>query len=483
MSNLAKAQAVTLPVLFFLFDYYKGRKLNIRLILEKIPFLVLGIFFGILAVKAQIVAKAISEQYPLSLSSALNACYGLMTYLFKLIVPVHLAALHPYVYKDISSFPWYFFILPLIFAVLVCLAFRSARQTKDWLFGFMFYLITVSVMIKLVPVSDSMLNERYTYIPYIGLFFIAGQLYSGFSQRQKWKGLASAAMIGILVALSLLTIQRSRTWKDNLTFWKDEIVKYPGYWRGYSSVGWHYYKSGDYDNALDYANRSCEIGVSALPYMLRGAIYLAKMKYPLAIEDFKKVISIHEPSSPLDLDVRYNLGISYDHNGNYLEAINILDESIRMAPDNPKGHVLKGMTLTHMKQYSGAETEYTKAIQISPADVDTYMYRGLLYEDNLNRYDQAIGDFRKVLEIEPDRKDAKINIGISLYKKQAFAEAVQQYDLVLGLFPDDAEVYYLRALAYRGKGSLAEAYGDGLKARQLGYNLSDRDLESLKIKK
>jgi tetratricopeptide (TPR) repeat protein len=483
LSNLAKAQAVTLPVLFFLFDYYKGRKINLRVILEKVPFFTLCIFFGVLAIRAQIAITALNNQHVLSFTSALNACYGLLIYLVKLVVPIHLSAVHPYSYQELGSFPWYFYSFLVILAGLVFLAFKSTRHTKDYLFGFLFYLITVSVMIKFLPVGDSLINERYTYIPYIGLFFIAGQLYSRISGIQKWRYLAISVMTGILVIFSVMTIQRSAIWKDNFTFWKDVISKYPEYWRGYFGIGLQYYNSGDYNTALGYTNQSCERNAPAVPYMLRGTIYLVNLKnYPLAIENFKKVISLHEPLSPFDLDVRYDLGLSYENNGNYPEAINILDESIRMAPDKPRGYVLKGDVLVHMQQFNNAETEYTNTIRISNAYIDAYLKRGLLYEDNLNLYDQAIADFRKALQIEPGRKDATVNIAISFYKKHSFDEAVQQCNLALQLFGDDSQVYYIRALASREKGLFREAYNDGLKARQLGYNLSDQDLEMLKKK-
>ncbi|MCX6248636.1 MAG: tetratricopeptide repeat protein [Bacteroidetes bacterium] len=482
LSNLAKAQAVTLPVLFFLFDYYKGRKISIRLFLEKIPFLVLSLFFGILAIRAQVEVTALNEQHPVSVSSALNACYGLMTYLFKLVVPVHLSAVHPYTYSQLGSFPWYFFLLPALLILLVFFAFRSLRRTKDFLFGFFFYLITVSVMIKLVPVGDSLINERYTYIPYIGLFFIAGQLYARFSQPGRWKYLSLAATIAILVIFSMITVQRSKIWKDNLTFWNDVIEKYPGYWRGYFGVGLQQYNSGNYQEALEYADKSCERNPPAVPYMLRGTIYLNQVKNDsLAIVDFQKVISLHEPSSPFDAEARYNLGIAYENRGEYAEALKVFDEAVIIAPNNPKGYVLKGINLTRLGQYSQAESVYTEAIRVSSGTPDAWLRRGILYEDNLNRYDEAIADFRKVLEIEPGRRDATVNIAISLYKKQSYDEAVRQCDHALGLFPDDGQVYYIRALANEGRRAYAEAYRDALKARQAGYAVNEKYLEKLSV--
>jgi tetratricopeptide (TPR) repeat protein len=330
-------------------------------------------------------------------------------------------------------------------------------------------------------VGDSLINERYTYIPFIGLFFIAGYLFSRLYEIKRLKYWAVSVMTVILVVLSVVSVQRTKIWKDNFTFWNDVIQKYPDYWRGYFGIGLQYYNAGNYDKALEYTNRSCERMAPAMPYMLRGTIYFMNLKnYPLAIEDFKKVIALHEPSNPFDLDARYNLGMAYENNGNYAEAIKILDDAITLAPENARGYVLKANNLKHLQQYPEAEALYTKAILLSPQNLDAYLQRGLLYEDVLDQYDQAIADFRKVLEIEPGRRDATINIGISLYKKRAFDEAVQQYNTALRLLGEDAQVFYLRALANREKGSYTAAYNDGVRARQLGYNLSDGDLETLK---
>ena len=46
LSCLSKAQAVVLPVVFLLFDYWRDRKIDTRVILEKLPFLVFSLLFG-----------------------------------------------------------------------------------------------------------------------------------------------------------------------------------------------------------------------------------------------------------------------------------------------------------------------------------------------------------------------------------------------------------------------------------------------------
>src|ERR1043165_1538299 len=52
LSLLSKAMAVSLPLILLLTDYFKGRKLNVKTWLEKIPFFALSILFGIIAILA-----------------------------------------------------------------------------------------------------------------------------------------------------------------------------------------------------------------------------------------------------------------------------------------------------------------------------------------------------------------------------------------------------------------------------------------------
>ncbi|HET6767293.1 MAG TPA: glycosyltransferase family 39 protein, partial [Chitinophagaceae bacterium] len=53
LSLLSKAMAASLPVVMLLTDYFKGRKINAKTLLEKGPFILLSIGFGIVAIWAQ----------------------------------------------------------------------------------------------------------------------------------------------------------------------------------------------------------------------------------------------------------------------------------------------------------------------------------------------------------------------------------------------------------------------------------------------
>ena len=91
LSLMSKAMAVSLPVVLLLTDYFKGRKLNAKVWLEKIPFFTLSILCGVVAIFAQKSMGAIQDLdvFPL-FQRMVFACYSFITYLFKLFIPVDL---------------------------------------------------------------------------------------------------------------------------------------------------------------------------------------------------------------------------------------------------------------------------------------------------------------------------------------------------------------------------------------------------------
>src|ERR1039457_7257416 len=52
-SLFSKSAAITLPLILIAFDFYLGRKLNMKSIIEKIPFIILSLIFGVLLVLSQ----------------------------------------------------------------------------------------------------------------------------------------------------------------------------------------------------------------------------------------------------------------------------------------------------------------------------------------------------------------------------------------------------------------------------------------------
>src|SRR5206468_1471053 len=89
LSVLSKAMAVVFPIVLLLIDYYKGKKITFRLVAEKIPFLVVSMVGGWLAVHIQS-RSAIAAYSLFSLVDRMSfGFYGYISYIWKLFLPIH----------------------------------------------------------------------------------------------------------------------------------------------------------------------------------------------------------------------------------------------------------------------------------------------------------------------------------------------------------------------------------------------------------
>ena len=96
-SLLSKSSAVTLPAVLFLIDYYRVRKFSMKMVLDKIPFIVASIGIGLWAIKGQRDAGSLGGYAILHLFTRISiAGYSFMFYVFKFFIPIKLSACYPY---------------------------------------------------------------------------------------------------------------------------------------------------------------------------------------------------------------------------------------------------------------------------------------------------------------------------------------------------------------------------------------------------
>ncbi len=166
ISCLCKSQAVIFPVLLLLLEWFIKKDIKeciqIKNITQKIPFFIISIIFGIVALNAR--GKSIGNKlnnldYQWYEKLAITT-YKFFWYPFKYIFPKDLSCTYYYP-KEI---PIYIYISPILLIALSFIIFKYFK--RETLFNFLFsYVFLVLVLISF---SNQITADRYIYMTLIG---------------------------------------------------------------------------------------------------------------------------------------------------------------------------------------------------------------------------------------------------------------------------------------------------------------------------
>ena len=433
-SLLSKGMAVSLPLVLLLTDYFRGRKFDSKILVEKLPFFLLSIVFGIIAVLAQKSLGATeSTVFPLP-QRVIFASYAFITYLVKIIVPIQLSTYYPYPVKPGEALPMLYYVYPVVvLAALAIAGYYFRRTSKKIIFGLGLFIATILLVLQLLPVGDTVMADRYTYLPSIGIFFLAGEgFYWLWNRNKKLLSLALAAVF--LIFFSIQTLARCRVWENGLTLWNDVIAQYKNVPAAFYNRGIYFFNQNQDAEALSDFNSAIALKPDyADAYNNRGSLYLRQGKTEAALKDLNKAVSLNA----------------------------------RLA----QGYFNRAYILYQKQQYKEALSDYNQVIALKPDPaqlVIVYNLRGLLYMAEKN-HPAALADFNTAIQMKPDFVQAYNNRGSLWVAQGNYLEAVKDFTAAIVLKNDYAEAYFNRGIAEYNGGNKNAGCKDWQHASGLGY--------------
>ncbi len=439
-SLLSKGQAVSLAVTLIAIDYFLGRKLlSKKVIFEKIPFFALSIIFGVIAIFAQQDFNSIQTNTHFSFfDRILFSCYGFIQYISKLIAPTNLSAYYSYPEKINDSLPLEFWLYLLaVIGIVLLFIYLIKKRKKDIVFGILFFIINIFLVLQLMPVGGTIMADRYSYLPSIGFFLLIGIGIKWVLETQKRSIIVFVKTISVLylILLVFLTINRTKVWNNSMTLWNDVIEKGDGVALAYGSRGSAKQALNDLDGAMKDYNKAIEINPkSHRAYNHRGVVKSTLKDFEGAILDYSKAIE----SKP-------KFGLAFFNRGTAKNAL---------------------------KDYKGALKDYNKAIEINPKNYDAYNNRGILkYE--LKDFERAMLDYNKAIELNPENILAYNNKGNLEKDLGNINAAIDNYSKAIEISPDYYLSYIVRAKAYVILGENEKAKQDIEKVKQLGGKVDE----------
>lgn len=204
-------------------------------------------------------------------------------------------------------------------------------------------------------------------------------------------------------------------------------------------------RAGDYTRAheeLDQASALNAINPKVL--YTRGLIYELQEEEKKA-EEFFVEASLH---GPMFIKAHEKLSEIYENQGRHAEMLGILEQIIKISPNNPDRQTRLGKALLDSERVAEAKRAFSKAMildaqamAVRTAEIgEAYLAHGLT--------EDAENAFKASLEANPGNTFVYNRLAIALRRQKKFTEAIGLYEKALTIDPDEEYLYYNLARAH-----------------------------------
>lgn len=409
LSLLSKSAAVTLPVLLIAIDVYKGRRIGMKLLTDKIPFLLLSVTFGIVNIISFKSAGTLNESVVSYgfINRIFLFTYAVQSYVLRVVVPFSLSAMHHYPPVKDGMLPWQYYASFPIVLIISWLTLKAVQLRKETWFGASFFLIAISVMLQIISFSSHLFAERYTYVAYIGLFYIAAQWITKIG-LVKWKNATLAVCAVFAIAYAGQSWARIGTWKDSMTLFNDMVEKEPDVYFG---------------------------------YYMRGNAEKSAGDLQAAMTDYNTAINLN----PNFEDIFYNRAILHNALGNAKAAIQDYSNSIRLNPKLPDAYNNRGWAYFQLGDTAAALKDIDQAIMLKPEYAEAYNNRGWICSQS-GKTKEALQNYDKAIAVNPSYSRPRYNRAALMGTTGNYPAALEDYNYLVSSFPDDNNAYFYRGV-------------------------------------
>jgi cytochrome c-type biogenesis protein CcmH/NrfG len=411
---MSKPMLVTVPCVLLLLDYwplgrfqlpFKSQSFAVyrRLLLEKVPFFLLTALSCWVTILAQTQALKPASDFPLDARLA-HVPVAYAWYLFKLVWPVdhsiyYILHVNHAIEKVIGA------LLVLCFATGILV--WQARRHPYLVFGWLWFLVMLVPVAGFVQAGNQAYAERYTYLPYIGLFILCAWGIPAFlGKRPLTKPLLWCAAIFILPVCCKLTVAQVRVWNKAETLFKQAVDEDNHNEKAWILYGLQFNHTGNPDRAIECLRQALSINPGNIEaWNNLGRVLVIKGKYDEARGAFETALMGGE----LKPVIYKNLADLFIKTGKTREAITNLECSLELQPDQPAVVLLLGNTYVADHQLDKAASAYENAIRLLGDNAEAEMGLAMIHGE-AGRNAEAIAHYRRVLVIEPDSANALNNL-------------------------------------------------------------------------
>lgn len=328
LAVLSKSVAASIPLLLCLLDYFQNKKFNWRIIFNKLPFLLISVTIGLIAIVARKSIGTLTYSVYDWPDRIILILYTASFQAYKAVVPlfIHAFYVHPADSKD--RLYWWVYLSALLPPLGIFLAYLRRRRKLE-VFWLAWFLLNIALSIQLAPYITIAGADRYNYLAVLALIWPISLL----ADRYHKIGRLSIVMLALI--LSYNSWGQAHTWKNDYNLWQ---------------------------NVLDNDPQS------AMAYMNQGQAR-AKLNDPFGARDDYLISLALMPNQPETLNLKGSLELSVFRRADL--AAKDFDKAIRINNDDSIYFYNRGLALAALKNYPQAIADFNQAIKLETAGKKT----------------------------------------------------------------------------------------------------------------
>ena len=250
---------------------------------------------------------------------------------------------------------------------------------------------------------------------------------------------------------------------------------------GYDKLGYFANKLGNSKDAIIFFEKSLSLNSkSETPYIELYKLYqllgqndkaknILQKGYKLFPKN-EEIIELYSALNSDKVDEKNNLALSYLNEGEYQKAITVYNQ---IEPKTSETYEAIGNCYRQLGDFKSAVNNYNKSLSINPDNSEAYYALGITYleannlkkakeafEASLQKNAKNIKSKKMLSFIEQKEVIKSIDLAYEFYEKKDYRSALKYLNKAVETFPNDAKVYYYRALTKESLGDIKGAVND-----------------------
>ncbi|MFT5169592.1 MAG: Flp pilus assembly protein TadD, partial [Candidatus Omnitrophota bacterium] len=308
LSILSNPMALSLPFILILFDWFKERKGNWRILIEKLPLIscigiITWINYATYVHNIGFDIKTVSLVWP----------WTFIFYIKQFILPFVLVPIY-HLPEPVAFTNFEYIFSCAVFATLV-VAFVYFNRYKWFVFAVLYYFFSIFFLLRFDVTDDlNIVSDRFMYLPSLGICLLLGYAFDRIINR----GRASRNILikivpiifvcGLFIWFGVKTYHQSKIWRTGEDLWQHQLKNNPEEHTALTRLALALMQKAEYQEAITQYRQVLELNVTQ-----------DEIKNVQGVNDmFKRVDSIERlfkqsiAINPKDMDTYYNMGYFYE---------------------------------------------------------------------------------------------------------------------------------------------------------------------------